>query len=770
MKIESSDSFGLLVRHRKTSRNPLLETWAIVGTLILISIVSGWYLAGGTSLDLHVPLSYGEDGLLVESFVKRVMDNSWINISQQMGAPFGSLLYDYPVPDSGSLLVLKLIGSITQSAGVAFNVYFLAGFPLNALAAYFAMRGIGASRLSAFTGALVFTWLPFHTMRIAHLFYTWYFVAPIFIWIAFRIYSENLDLFRRASPLKHCSTYLGLLALSCFGVYYAFFGVLTLLTAGLLNLLRNQGKRALATAILASAIVGAGVVANVTPNLLYRMHKGPNIETAQRQPSEAELYGLKLAQLVLPRPAHRSNVLAALNNRYSSTFPLVNENATSSLGMIGTFGLLIQLVILFIPGREKTLEHKAMYLMAVITLILFLFCTVGGLSAVFNLLITPMIRAWNRVSVFIGFSSITAFMLLAQSFWVKIKLRGRATAGAAAVLLLAFAFWDQTITPCRNCLRSSQASFQSDADFVHSIETILPKGNAVYQLPYFPFPENIYTQLKGYLHSSNLLWSFGGIRGREGDSFFRALAEQPVGEQIQIARKIGFSGVYLDLADYPDRGVTILQDFSKALGSGPTLTSKNGDTAFFDLRNARDDVVAVPVGSTPEQIMNQADFFVDSLGERYKVSIAEGISFAKTGAPSFLKGLTGLSDRENWGRWSDANLERNVTISFKQPLPPRFTMHIVARGYGPNAGVPCEVVVGSQTRTFIPSQSDQEFVLSFGNQSNASTIVIRPASPITPHSIDGGADMRAIGIGFVRIWFDPIDNPGSSANTITGGT
>lgn len=601
-----------------TEMQPKKLAWIIPCLLGLLSFLVGWLLVIGTSrFDLHVPLIYSGDGLLILAFIKRVMENPWIFHSGMMGAPFGSSLYDYPIPDSGSLLALKVFGLVSGSAEAALNVYYLLGFPLNALAGYFVARTFCVSRPLSFAAGFIFTLLPFHFLRLGHLFYTWYFTAPLFILFAKKIYDGDTGFFtRHHNTPKQLLNAVALLSLSCFGVYYSFFGALTFLIAGFMRCVREHTVRSAIPCALAVAIITCGVVANVAPNLMDRAKHGQNPEVAQRSPAEAEIYGLKIVQLLLPRPGHRVAPLAKLNSEYSTVAPLVNENVTSSLGLVGSVGFLTLLVVLLAPKTASHRDERAHFLAAV-TFVLVLFCTVGGGSALFSVLVSPMIRAWNRVSVFIAFTCICSSMLLVQKLLEGRRMyrRGAPLLSVIAVALCAIAVWDQTTPPCRSCLEADQAQYESDARFVAMIEKASPKTGMVYQLPYMAFPEvpplnalQSYDQIRGYLQSKWLGWSYGGIKGRPGDLFFRALAAEPLEHQIIVARRIGFSGLYVDRRGYPDHGKAIEAELRRLLGGPPKLVSDNRQQMFFDLTNDGINFTPLPSGLSTQQIMERAGF------------------------------------------------------------------------------------------------------------------------------------------------------------------
>lgn len=575
------------------ARNATLKQ-VIVGADVLIgaalgalSIYIGCKLWGAHLLHLGAPIYYEGDALAHLAMIKHLMEGAWVYDSARLGAPFGSVTYDYPIPDSGTLLVLQLLGRLSGSVGFAYNAYYFAGFALDAVAAYAVMRSMRIRQSLSFAGGFIYTILPFHFWRMHHLFYTWYFTAPVFTWYALRAYNNNLGFFDARHAARRLGDAFVLLLMSCFGVYYAFFGSLAILAATLSGYLKTKSWSVVVGGITAVAIVFAGVIANVSPTLVYRQAHGTDQEVAARSPVESELYGLKVAQLLLPRTPHRSQTLGSFTQQYESSFPLVNENESVWLGFIGSFGFLSLLIVLAAPTDRLRSELKVL---AVLTLAFILFCTIGGLSSLFAMLVSPMIRAWNRASVFIAFFSITGTMLLVQAALARMR---PAAVGAFSMVLCAFAVWDQTVPPPWPALHTWARNYESDKAFFAKIEHTLDRGSAVYQLPYMPFPEvppinqlGDYDQLVGYLNSTSLRWSFGGMKGRDGDLFLRQLSSRPLAEQIEVAKQRGFSGLMIDRRGYADHGQAIEAELARIIGAGPALVSPNGNQSFFVLRGA----------------------------------------------------------------------------------------------------------------------------------------------------------------------------------------
>jgi phosphoglycerol transferase len=135
----------------------------------------------------------------------------------------------------------------------------------------------------------------------------------------------------------------------------------------------------------------------------------------------------------------------------------------------------------------------------------------------------------------------------------------------------------------------TKSEYINDAEFVDQIQTAVPAGAMIFQLPYVQFPESPeiygmrdYELFRGYLHSRTLRWSYGAMKNREDDVWQRKVAGLPIGEFVQTLGFAGFSGIYLDRYGYEDKGLAILKDLSNALEVKP-LTSRDGRLVFFNM-------------------------------------------------------------------------------------------------------------------------------------------------------------------------------------------
>jgi phosphoglycerol transferase len=128
---------------------------------------------------------------------------------------------------------------------------------------------------------------------------------------------------------------------------------------------------------------------------------------------------------------------------------------------------------------------------------------------------------------------------------------------------------------------------------VREIEQIVPHGGLILQLPFMTFPEGSpvppmqdYDLLRGYLHSDHLRWTYGTIRGREGNAWVRQAAATPADQLVETLAWADFSGIYLDRNGFDDKGVQIEKDLRNALGGLP-IHSPDERRVFYNLTEYR---------------------------------------------------------------------------------------------------------------------------------------------------------------------------------------
>ncbi|MEO5561405.1 MAG: hypothetical protein ABIO49_15705 [Dokdonella sp.] len=543
-----------------------LPPWMDSALAAFLSVAIAVCAYGLWPATLGTPLAINGDPIWYLYLIKTLAEHGWIVTNSEMGAPFGAQLLDFPIPEPTNFLLVLCLSLFSHSPFVIFNLFFLVSFATCAIAARWAIACFGTGRLLAMAGAILFAILPYHFLRLGHLFLASYFSVAIM-----GCYAMRLALYRAPhvadEPTTHPGSLLLLAVAAGGGIYYAFFGCLFIGVGAILGSLHSRYAAPLRVGCSYIAIVTLVVVLSLTPSIAFHISAGPNQHVAQRAPQDAEIYGLRITQLLLPTIGHRIQSLAAITTAYEATAPLINENKTAALGAIGSFGFLAAIVVGLLGGWSR---HRVLAAAGTLVAIGLLYANIGGFGALFARFVTPDIRGLNRISVYIGFFSILSVLVLAHQL-----LASRRNVGLAALFaafLVGVGWLDQI--PVRTIGRIDARTFQQQQAFFDQLQLDLPRGSAVFQLPYMYFPESpsqgslgSYDQLVPYLRTRDLHWSFGDMHGRSSDTWDEQVSSLSSKEMAVALGHAGFGAVYVDRRGYADHGAAIEKELVATLGA-----------------------------------------------------------------------------------------------------------------------------------------------------------------------------------------------------------
>jgi phosphoglycerol transferase len=543
---------------RRLASIPVLVDAAVVSILCVVaaaSILDCWQAGWRT------PFLATGDATYYHYLIRTIIEHGWYTQNAEIGAPFGAELYDFPLPEPTHLLLIRALGFFTHDPFFVANLFYLISFATTALAAWWSFRFIGLDRAIAIAAAILYALLPYHFLRLPHLLLAAYFAAPIFAAHAVRLALYRMPHVRDEVRLTPGSLVLLAIAAGA-GIYYAFFGCLLLGAGTTLGAVRSQRREPLWIGGALIATVVAVIIASLVPNWLFEIREGANALIAHRQPFETEYYGLRITQLLLPSSHHRLAPMRALTDAYNAHTPLLNENTTATLGVIGSLGLLASLAIALTAWRTRFPRVAAL---GTLSLVAILFATLGGFGSLFALFVTPEIRALNRISVYIAFFGIASFFVL-----VRHALHARPLALAiVAVSAIPIGALDEVPKTAPR----PEAAFRARKAFFDRIDTTLPKGTAVFELPYMFFPEGAktgalmnYELIEPYVYTHGFRWSFGDMHGRPSDTW-NAQVSMLHGEALVAAlASADYGAIYLDRRGYDDRGAAVEQELSSVLG------------------------------------------------------------------------------------------------------------------------------------------------------------------------------------------------------------
>ena len=544
-------------------------------------------------MDLAVPIDTVSDYNLSAELVSLVVRDHHYYDNPLLGAPGQQQLYDFPILPLVHLLVLAPIGLLTKAPGLALNLFYFLSYPLVTITALYSLRRLGVGTLLAISGSLLFAFAPFHQLRNeGHLVYSCYYLVPLVILVAVWLGTGHpLFRFRSDGGLTRSITRDGAIGIAiCVAAgwdnpYFAFFGAAILSVATLLGWIRQGDRRSLISGILLLIVLVASFGAGLLPSWNFVREHG-RAAAAQRNPAESEIYGLTIVQMMAPVTNHRIPFFAEWKNRFNRDAVLVNENDEAALGLLASIGFLCLLLCFFTKKCSDVL-----YSLGILNLFCLLLGTIGGFGAVFSFVLTPQLRGFNRISIYISFLSITALSLVLDSF-LSARFQGSARTGVmgmSAVVLLLVGIPDQVPRGLNQNWRVVETGYRQQERFVGQIERLVPPHAMIFQLPYVPFPENPpihkmfdYDQMKGYLHSGSLRWSYGAMKGRAVDRWIGTVSGEPIDQLLLTLVATGFGGIYIDRYGYDDSAAALESQLRTLLGS-PPIADESGRLSFFVL-------------------------------------------------------------------------------------------------------------------------------------------------------------------------------------------
>mgnify|MGYP000567740267 CR=1 FL=1 len=568
-------------------RNMLKVVSKYLFCLTLMLILLGAF-SGLSYFSFASPLFYAYDGVFSLGIVKGILENHSIWLNPHLGFPNGYIGYDFPMTESFHVLLIMLLGSIFGHEPIIItNLFYLLSFVLAAWSSLWVLRYYKLSYPLALAGAIVFTFLPYHFYRSTmHLFLSSYFTIPLWCAVITTIYQTGRIKLHSNNFLNVLFILLLSYVLSSTGIYYTFFGCFFLICVAVIAWSEKRTSAAVISLIMITLAIFFTIL-QLAPSILYHVQHGANPLAAVRSPAQTEIYGLRIAHLLLPPEYSRINFLANISNRYNQIFVSgLNESVYSHLGIISSIGFILLLLMIFIP--RKFPDNDRLKLISRLNLLAVLFATTSGFAVLFSFFVTDMIRSVNRISVFIAFFAILMVLYLLQFIISKFRLHftGR---WLISIGLLTLASADQ-IDSSSFDNRKNIMPAASDKYFVTDIEQNLPRGSAVFQLPYMDFPEpqvipgtmGTYEPMSLSLYSRDIYWNYGATRGRAIDNWDKATAELPTKAMLVKLKSAGYNGLVVDLNGYSDKGQKLVQELNIELG-GIGFTSLDKHYLFYSL-------------------------------------------------------------------------------------------------------------------------------------------------------------------------------------------
>jgi hypothetical protein len=193
-------------------------------------------------------------------------------------------------------------------------------------------------------------------------------------------------------------------------IYWAFFACIVIAIGCLIGLFRFGNKKIVLAALLYITIIGTASVADKSGSLLYWYRNGYNRALQYKTPVEADIYGLRIRQMLTPISAHPFPLMRSVRAKIAAAgFPDdANESRFAALGTIGAIGFVMLCCVAVGRPRGRILGDARLRLLSGFVIALVLIAEVGGLGSLFNVFVVHEFRAYNRISPFIALFSLAA--------------------------------------------------------------------------------------------------------------------------------------------------------------------------------------------------------------------------------------------------------------------------------------------------------------------------------------------------------------------------
>ena len=569
---------------------------------ILKWFASGW--AGGDMLSTYV------NAEVWSGFAYRT--------TTHFGFPLGMNLNYFPGIDITENTFAQIVTNLTGHPFIGINLLVFLSFPLVAVLAYLTIRLTGLRGPLAIALAVAFAVIPFHWGRaLGHTYLSTLYSLVIGVALALLIGSGAFEYFR-TSPNKRVriwfivSVVVMMIVIAWTGIYYAVFSLILISAAVLWRIAKRAGIRSLIWEI--SPLIGIGILCIIgfIPALLTLRGDAPLASLGDRTPFESVLFAGNLAMALLPLPQSVLPGMAHYNTTVTSAFgmaPTLENNVITNHGTWVTAASLIAFLLAVlvrsrrsagqpssstfqfpVPSRPRHAPRVSLGLIGYLLVVALLFFIPWGLNFFFAELVTPQIRAWNRL-----LPALLLLFILGGAVGVQRTRIARSLVVALPVSLIILGLVAvDSVRPFKEpyltSASQSNAINKAAQEYAVDVNAAIPENCGVLQLPYMAYPENgPVNRLNDYDHFWTSLanpeksWSYGAVKNTDASVWAAQLPNVPSDSQLALMRAGGFCAIHLDTRglDAPSTEATTT-DLQSRLGA-PVATGFKGKWLLYSL-------------------------------------------------------------------------------------------------------------------------------------------------------------------------------------------
>ena len=532
--------------------------------LIIINLLIFAYLTNSSPLaNLYIPWGFEGDGLPYYNGAKSVHESPWwywFFFSKNTGFPFETDFTNlYPNLDLTNLLIIKLLNLIIPGNNyyiATINLFEILKHILISISAFFLFKIFSRDKQVCIFLSLLYAFTYTTNSRgIGHLFIGAYFSLPIILIIIYQIfafYEKNNCSFFSNKNNKYLSIFLLIMICLSSGLYYSYIFLVSILVLAIYKTIERKFY-VLKDFIIISLFSGSYIFLINSINILFgkKIYQRTNVET--------DMWGLKLADLLLPHSEKINSIGFSMrkifSNSYVTTEPM---NSFGTIGLIITFVVFYKIYVKFNNqitinnqiniSNTVILEKYKFFLISLFAFVFFISFT-GSFSYIQSV-IFPAIRAQNRFSIFLFLIILNLFIILISLKYFKNKFK---------IILLILLFFH--IYELKNINNFDKPKLRYGLEYNENkniFNKFIKNEDKILIWPILPsYPEqsainsaNPYELLKPYIYTNhNAKFSYPIVKNTYQEDYFFFLKELYRKNQIEFFNEIkirGFTKIIID--------------------------------------------------------------------------------------------------------------------------------------------------------------------------------------------------------------------------------
>lgn len=402
---------GKVDRRVDPSRRSLPAIGVRAATVVLGALTC-LLLLGYGRIDLTQPTRLAGDHLFYLTFAKSYIAGHGLRFNESLGSPGVQDGMYFPGFDMSHKYILWLGSWFFSNPISLMHFFYLISIPLIYLFCYWALRKLEIGHWTAALAAIAFVVSPFLAIRAGvHDFLAMYYSVPLGAALALQLGSARRDgtwtqFFARPFTL------VALAGVGTAGVYYTFFSLMFMNFLAVGAAIAQRSWRPTALAACATVLI---VIVFVVVGLGSGLLDVAAIRTPARYAFEQIDYGLVIADAA--RTLADFPLLKGGADLYGQMRLTTGENYGEWPGFLLSAVILASPLLLIAAGPMRRVSGNKrradlIFLCAACLVFGLLFAVRAGLGLLFNIYLTPLIRAQERIIPFLSFFALVIVCVL----------------------------------------------------------------------------------------------------------------------------------------------------------------------------------------------------------------------------------------------------------------------------------------------------------------------------------------------------------------------